>query len=177
MAKVSFTSMKLKTQEDTFKIEIAGKEIEIKKYLPIKNKNSIIEVAIQNAAGGTVLNTLLLDAYFHTYLIMEYTNINFTENQKEDILKLYDILESNNIITIVVEVLKNNSPLEYETLADALSDTADLVNEYLMSAKAISDDLLQYAPEKANEVTDIVQNFDEEKYRTLIGIAKDNGFL
>ncbi|WP_291627863.1 hypothetical protein [Clostridium sp.] len=31
-------------------------------------------------------------------IIEYYTNISFTEKQKEDVVKLYDILQSNDII-------------------------------------------------------------------------------
>ena len=176
MAKVSFTAMKLKTKDEVAKIQIADKEVEVKKYLPVTDKNSIIEMTLQNATVGTVLNTLLMDAYFHTYLVIEYTNINFTDTQKADILKLYDILETNGVISAVITVLEAEGNKEYSDLRDYLLEMAKFVSDYTISAKAIADDLMQYAPDKAEELANNVQDFDEEKFRTLINIAKDNGF-
>lgn len=175
MAKVSFTTMKLKTKEDVIKITIADKEVEVKKYLPAAEKNDLIAMALQESARGTVFNPFLMDIYFHLYLIFAYTNINFTDNQKEDLLKLYDILESNGVIEAVIQALIAEGGNEYPDLRDYLVETADYISRYMTSAKAIADDLMQYAPDKASELADNVADFDEEKFRTLINIAKDNG--
>lgn len=175
MAKVSFTTMKLKTKEDVIKITIADKEVEVKKYLPIEEKNSIIAITLQNAATGTVFNTLLMDAYFHVYLVIEYTNINFTDNQKEDILKLYDILETNGVISAVIAALEAEGNKEYSDLRDYLLEMAKFASDYTISAKAIADELMQYAPDRAGELSEQMQGFDMDKFSTLLAIAKDNG--
>lgn len=175
MAKVSFSSMKLKTKDEVVKIKIADKEVEVKKYLPIEEKNSIIAITLQNAAVGTVFNTLLMDAYFHVYLVFEYTNINFTDNQKEDILKLYDILETNGIISAVISALMEDGNKEYSDLRDYLLEMAKFASDYTISAKAIADELLQYAPNRAGELTEQMQGFDMDKFSALLAIAKDNG--
>lgn len=175
MAKVSFTTMKLKTKDDVIKITIADKEVEIKKYLPAAEKNDLIAMTLQESARGTVFNTFLMDVYFHLYVIFAYTNINFTDTQKEDLLKLYDILESNGVIDAVVAALIAEGGQEYQDLRDYMLEMANYLNTYMTSAKAIADDLMQYAPDKAAELADNVADFDEEKFRTLINIAKDNG--
>lgn len=174
MAKVSFTTMKLKVKDEVIKIMIADKEVEIKKYLSAKEKNELIEMTLQQACNGTIFNTFLMDVYFHVYLIFAYTNINFTDNQKEDVLKLYDILESNGVIEAILTALTAETN-EYTHLRDYLLEMAESLSQYMSSAKAIADDLLQYAPDKAAELTDNIKDFDEEKFRTLINIAQDNG--
>lgn len=172
MAKVSFASMKLKTQDDVIKIQIADKEVEIKKYLPAKDKNNLIEITLQNATEGTVFNTFLMDVYFHTYMIFAYTNINFTDTQKEDILKLYDILETNGVIEAVIAALDAEAGHEYKDLREYMLEMADYTSKYMLSAKAIADDLMQYAPDKAEQITNTLENFDEQKFETLINVAK-----
>lgn len=170
MAKVSFSSLKLKTKDDVVKIQIADKEIEVKKYLSTKEKNELIEVTLQAAAQGTVFNSLLMDAYFHTYIVIMYTNISFTDTQKEDILKLYDILEQNGVIAEVLTVLGEEN--EYKDLRDYLLDMTDYLSRYMISAKAIADDLLQYAPNKSEELAKSLENFDIDKLKNVMDIVQ-----
>lgn len=172
MAKVGFASMKLKIDDTVKIIKIGEKEIEVKQYLSIEDKNSLCEIALQNAIAGTIFNPLLADAYFHTYLVIEYTNINFTDNQKADILKLFDVLESNDIINQVIEVIPEK---EYRALTDAFKEMIENTAKYMISAKAIADDLLQYAPNKSAEIIDNVANFDVEKYEQIMKIAQETG--
>jgi len=40
--------------------------------------------------------------YFNLYIVYFYTNLNFTDKQKEDPAKLYDQMESNGLITEVI---------------------------------------------------------------------------
>lgn len=170
MAKVSFASMKLKVDETVKTITINDKEVEVKQYLPIEDKNSLCENALQGAIGGTIFNPLLAEAFFSTYIVIEYTNINFTDNQKSDILKLFDILDSNNIINQVIEAIPQK---EYKALIDSFEEMVSDTKDYMISAKAIADDLMQYAPNKSAEVAENVANFDEEKFASIMKIAQD----
>lgn len=172
MAKVSFASMKLKVDDSVKIINIGEKEIEVKQYLPIEDKNNLCEIALQNASAGTIFNPLLAEVYFSTYIVIEYTNLNFTDNQKADILKLFDILDSNNIINKVIEAIPQK---EYEVLVNSFEEMMCNIKYYMSSAKAIADDLLQYAPDKSAEIAENVTNFDVEKYEQIMKIAQEAG--
>ena len=172
MAKVSFASMKLKVNDNVKIIKINDKEIEVKQYLPIEDKNSLCEIALNAAAAGTIYNPLLADAYFNTFIVIEYTNINFTDAQKSDILKLYNILESNDIINQVIAAIPE---AEYNLLVENYNDMSDKISTYMTSAKAIADDLLQYAPKVSEQVATNVANFDNEKFAEVAKIAQQTG--
>lgn len=172
MAKVSFASMKLKVDDTIKVIKINDKEVEVKQYLPIEDKNSLCEVALHAAAAGTVFNPLLAEAYFNTFVVIEYTNINFTDTQKADILKLYDILDSNDIINQVIETIPER---EYHFLLDSFNTMVNEITNYMTSAKAIADDLMQYAPDKSAQIAENVSNFDVEKYEEILRLAQATG--
>ena len=172
MAKVSFASMKLKVDDSVKIINIGEKEIEVKQYLPIEDKNNLCEIALQNASAGTIFNPLLAEVYFSTYIVIEYTNLNFTDNQKADILKLFDILDSNNIINKVIEAIPQK---EYEVLVNSFEEMMCNIKYYMSSAKAIADDIMQYAPDKSAEIAENVTNFDVEKYEQIMKIAQEAG--
>ena len=172
MAKVSFASMKLKVDDTIKVIKINDKEVEVKQYLPIEDKNSLCEVALNAAAAGTIFNPLLAEAYFNTYVVIEYTNINFTDNQKADVLKLFDILDSNDVINEVIAAIPER---EYNLLLSSFEDMVEAIGTYMTSAKAIADDLMQYAPDKSAQIAENVSSFDAEKYEEILRLAQATG--
>ena len=82
--------------------------IEVKQYLPIKDKIDMIEAVIDQSKEGTIYNRAKIEMYFSVYLVFLYTNISFTENQKQDIEKIYDVLESNEIFDKVVDLIPDS---------------------------------------------------------------------
>lgn len=172
MAKVSFASLKLKTKDDVKTIMIGDKEVEVKQYLPTADKVSLIEIAIQVADGATILNTLALDALFHLYIVFKYTNLNFTDAQKEDLLKLYDVLETNGVIE---EVLKAIPEEEYAVLHENLDAMLDGYDKYRNSTRAIVEQLSVFAPQAAVNLSEQLKDFDVTKMQEILAIAEATG--
>ena len=172
MAKVTFSSLKLKTKEEVKTIIINEKEIEIKQYLPAEDKNSILESTISSADVGTVLNTFTVDIYFHMYIIFKYTNLSFTDAQKADILKLYDILESNGVVEQIIAAIPNE---EYNELYDNLEEMIDLYNAYRNSAKALVEQVSMFAPNTAAGIGELLQDFDVNKAQEFLSLAQYTG--
>lgn len=172
MAKVTFASLKLKAKEEVKTITINEKEIEIKQYLPAADKNSILESTIAEADGGTILNTFAVDIYFHLFVIFKYTNLSFTDAQKADLLKLYDVLESNGVIE---QIIKEIPEVEYNTLYDNLEGMLKLYNEYRNSAKALVEQFTMFAPNQAANIGEQIQNLDIEKMKNVLQLADFTG--
>lgn len=95
---ISYANMKLKPITSTHKIEWNGNEIEVLDYLPIEDKYDLIMITLQKSLENGYYNPIKIDEFFHLHLIYMYTNINFTDKQKEDENKLYDSLKSNGLI-------------------------------------------------------------------------------
>ena len=88
-----FKNMNITPKNETKLVKIGDNiEFNVKQYLPAEDKNAILEIAMQTADQGTILNTFALDAIFHTYLVFKYTDIEFSDDDKVDILALYDLL-------------------------------------------------------------------------------------
>ena len=90
MAKVSYASLKLKTNTEVTTVDFNDTKIEILKYLPVSDKYDLIMATLSKAAEDVLYNPLKVDMYFHLHLVYMYTNISFTDKQREDELKLYD---------------------------------------------------------------------------------------
>lgn len=172
MAKVSFTSLKLKTKDEIKTIKIGEKEIEVKQYLPAADKNSILECAMQQADQSTVMNTFALDALFHLYIVFKYTNLSFTDNQREDLFKLYDILESNGVIDIVISAIPE---VEYNTLRDNLLIMEKSYAKYRNSARAVVEQFTMFAPNTAEQMNEQLKDFDVEKMQQVLALANATG--
>ena len=112
MAKVSFTKLGLKKNEDVEIVEWNEQKIEVKQYLPIEDKLKLITAIVQNSIDD---NGYYNPAKIYVYTIIEminfYTNINFTEKQKTDIAKTYDLIVSSGFSAKVFEAI---NPYEYK---------------------------------------------------------------
>ena len=169
MNKVTYAGLKLKVNTDTKTFDFNENKIEVLQYLPIEDKYSLINIALQNAKEGNIYNQVKLEAYFNLYIVMMYTNITFTDKQKEDLLKLYDCLESNGIINSVIE---NMAEGEYDQLYQYLVDTMNDSLHYNNTTAGVINNLIENLPAQADEMQKIVNNFDKEKFQNVLDFAR-----
>lgn len=135
MAKVAFSKLGLKKNEEIVILHINGQEIEVKQYLPINEKLMLIANVInQSADDNNFANPVKLDVFTSLEIIFAYTNISFTDKQKEDLIKLYDLLEGNDIINIVLGVIPDK---EYNMIRDGVMECADAIYTYQNSIMGI----------------------------------------
>ena len=141
MAKVSFTKLGLKINQDIKTIEFNGQTIEVKQYLPINDKlNLIANVLNQSADDNNFANPIKLDVFTSLEIVFAYTNISFTDKQKEDLVKLYDLLESNGIFNMIIAEIPK---AEYTSIVDGVAECANAVYTYRNSIMGILDTITQ----------------------------------
>ena len=81
-------------------------------------------------------NPVKAGVYRDLEVIFAYTNISFTEKQKEDLPKLYDMLYSSGVIT---EVLKNIPEDEYMEIVFGVRDSIEAIYKYQNSILGVLD--------------------------------------
>jgi hypothetical protein len=89
----------------------AGEEIcfEVKKYLPYRDKIELVSSVInQSIDDNGYYNPMRVELYTTLEVMYAYTNLTFTEKQKEDPFKLYDLLVSTGIFERVAECIKED---------------------------------------------------------------------
>lgn len=140
MAKVAFSKLKCKIEDSIITIKFREEEIEIKQYLPIQEKLKLIGEVISFAheEAENYSNPVKLKVYTDLQILFNYTNISFTEKQKEDIPKLYDLVYSSGLLE---EVLSNIPADESETIYEGVLDSTSAIYEYKNSALGIIDTL------------------------------------
>lgn len=135
MAKIGFTKLSLKRKNETKTITINNNQIEVKQYLPVNEKLDLIARVINGAHDqNNFPNPIKIEVIGTLEMIMAYTNISFTEKQKEDIPKLYDLLEENGIIKDIISQIPED---EYNFIIDGINKTVDAVYTYNNSVLGI----------------------------------------
>lgn len=117
MAKPTFAKLGLTKNTEVKTFTYAGQEIEVKQYLPIEDKLSLIANAINNTLmtdENRFPNNVKLKMYLKLECVFKYTNLVFTEKQKEDLPKLYDLLEGNGIIKMIEDKMPEYDMLYLE---------------------------------------------------------------
>lgn len=169
MAKVTYASLKLKTNTDVISFDYNGNSIEVLQYLPIEDKYDLVIVTAQNSLENGVYNPVKLDMFFHLYLVYMYSNITFTEKQRENETKLYDTLKSTGLMD---EILKNIPEVEYNALLQHLEEYVKVMGKYNKTVVSLFKSLINDLPVQAEAAAKIVENFNPEKFKEVIDFAK-----
>ena len=139
MAKVPFTKLALKKQEEVKTITINNNVIEVKQYLPVNDKLELISRVINQAADdNNFSNPIKLEVFTSLEIVFAYTNLSFTEKQKEDLIKLYDLLESNDVFNQVIAVIPE---VEYNAIIEGVDRCSAAIYTYRNSAMGILENI------------------------------------
>ena len=139
MAKVTFSSLGLKLNQEIKTITIKEKKIEVKQYLPIQNKLEMVANVINNSQDDNNFKNLAkVEMFTDLEIINQYTNLTFTDKQKEEPWKIYDILINSGVMEQIRKVIPEE---ELNMIYHFVDDATDRIYEYRNSAYAILDSL------------------------------------
>lgn len=139
MAKVSFTKLGLSKDKlnETTMIEFNGQLIEVKQYLPVQNKLELISNIINKSADDNRFsNPVKLEVFTILEIIYNYTNINFTEKQKENEINIYNIIISSGLWDLIKKAIPEK---ELENFVKAVKECSEAVYSYCNSVFGILD--------------------------------------
>lgn len=168
MATINFSSLKLKTPSDVKTFDFMGKKIEVAAYLPVEQKLDIIAITMQKSEENGIYNRILLDTFFHLNLIYSYTNIVFTDKQRKDELKLFDLFDTNGFFDVFLPLIED----DYNELRSYLDEMTNDTRKYTNTAASVVRGLIEDLPENANAAKMIVDSFDPERYQNVLSFAK-----
>lgn len=171
---ISYENLGLKFNTEVKKI--AGTDIEVLQYLPVGEKYDLINITLQNAKVDGEFQSLLLDVFFHLYLVYMYTNIEFTDEQKAEPFKTYDILKTNGIINEVLLAIPGE---EYDDIYHFLIEQLERDQEYALNISGLLSKVIDELPKQMEKMGEIVENFDPEKVNNVLNFVKsaNNGQL
>lgn len=117
MANITFESLGIKANQEVKHITFNDCDIEVIKYLPIQKRLELISEVLNNALSEDTegfYNPVKLTVFTAIAAVEAYTNIEFTEEEKEEIPYIYDLLESSGLLRVIIE--KGIGDMEYNDL-------------------------------------------------------------
>lgn len=156
MAQINYTKLALKPIFDKVKVIEWNEEahIEVKQYLPLSKKLEVLTTIIQNSGDGNgFYNSARIDFNITLELIFAYTNIKFTEKQKEDLEKLYDAFYSTGLAEDILYEIPDEEKAWFNR---HVYKSIDKIYEYRNSVYGILDAI-------KNDYSDLDLNVNELK--------------
>lgn len=138
MAKISYTKLGINKEElnKVQTVEYNGQTIEVKQYLPVIEKSELITRVLNNSVdeNNGYYNLLKMDMYLALEIVYAYSNISFTEKQKEDSAKLYDMLNASRVLNLIIGLIPEG---EFYYLNKTAHEMANNIVAYRNSAMGI----------------------------------------
>lgn len=169
MADLNYKDLGLKRliMKDTFKW--GDKNIEVLKYLPVEAKYDIVMITLQKAQEEGYYNPIKLDMYFHLNLVYMYTNLQFSDEDRQDEGKLFDELKSSGFLATFLQYIDKD---EYMEMQEDIDSIAELSLRYNSSAGAVFNKFVDDLPANVEAAQKIVDNFEPSKYQAVVDFAK-----
>ena len=166
MAKVSFTKLGLKKNEEIGILHINEQDIEVKQYLPVNEKLELISSVINSAADENNFSNPVKENVFLTLEILyHYTNINFTDKQKEDPVKLYDLVVSSGLVNKVTDLIPEE---ELDEVINGLAQSVKAIYTYRNSVLGILESISQDYSALNLDATEIQQKLADPDNMALL---------
>ena len=166
MAKVSLTKLGLKVNQDIKNIEFNEQIIEVKQYLPINEKLELISSVINSAADENNFSNPVKENVFLTLEILyHYTNINFTDKQKEDPVKLYDLVVSSGLVNKVTDLIPEE---ELDEVINGVAQSVKAIYTYRNSVLGILESISKDYSNLDLDATEIQQKLADPDSMALL---------
>ena len=137
MAKVAYSKLGAKIDGNVKTVYFFDTSFEVKEYLPIQEKLEIVaNVVNQSQDENNFVNPAKVQLYFVLEVMYHYTNLSFTEKQKEDVTKLYDQIVSSGVWDLVWDAL---SYWDRDSLVCYVQQTTSNIYDYRNSIYGILD--------------------------------------
>lgn len=169
MAKIAFSKLGLtKDKLDEFQtVEFNDQTVEVKQYLSIAEKAELISRVLNNSVDDDAgyYNNLKLDMWLALEIVYAYSNISFTEKQKSDPMKLYDLLSSNKLLNLIIGLVPES---EFYYLTKVTHELATAIYTYRNSALGILDSIGRDYSNLNLDATEIQKKLADPENLTLL---------
>lgn len=129
MAKINFQKLNTKVDTEVRQVSFNGVDIEIKQYVSLEQKITIIENLTSFCLNDSeyFYNPIAVKVLLDLNLVEYYTNISLTAQQKKKIFTIYDHFVSSGLL----ELIKSNIPeKELIVIQDYLYSSLDGIYKY-----------------------------------------------
>ena len=137
MAKPTLNKLKLALKEPIKIIIFNDQEIEVKQYLSIQDKLTMISEVLGAAADqNKFYNPGKIEMFFAIKVLEYYTNISITDKQKENPVKIYDDIISSGLYKEIFEAIPED---DIGFVYNVMKESVKQIYDYQNSAYGILD--------------------------------------
>lgn len=166
MAKIGLTKLGLKPNNEILTVYCNEQPVEVKQYLPVEEKLELITDVLQLSHDqNNYSNPVKVEVYTTLKVIEKYTNVNFTDKQKENPTKTYDLLVGNGFAELVFKAIPER---EREELLNGIDRTIKSVYEYQNSVLGILENISQDYSNVKFDVSEIQKQLAETENLKLV---------
>lgn len=161
MAKVPFGKLDFKNTLKPITVEWRGVEIEIKQYLPMEDKAEFLQYLLETTIDPATNSSspIRFEIYYNLGLVQWYCNIVMTDKQKEDLYKLYDMMQTSGFFAVVqnnipeteardMYMLAQKTVKSFEKYANSFAGTMTSISSDANNLGAQIDDMLSKVRDK-----------------------------
>lgn len=160
----------LKTNEITYsEIKVNETVIKVANYISAKDKYDFIEGILQEAREDDgSYNDFKVNTLFELYLVFMYTDIEFEDEDREDLLALYDALYLGGYIAAVSKAVPAE---EYDFLVKMIGDMRDAREAQSRGVIGALSNFIETLPQKMEGIKELAQNFNPEDFKEVMAFA------
>jgi hypothetical protein len=139
MAKLAVSKLGLKVNNQVVNIHYNDQIIEVKQYISVNDKLKLISEVINNTIDEhSFCNPVKVQVYLALGILDYYTNISFTEKQREDPVKLYDNFQSTKLLHQICNTIPEEELID---LTDGIWDSINSIYTYNNSAMGVIENI------------------------------------
>lgn len=169
MAKLSFSKLGLTKNNIATKIVTYNEQnIEVKQYLPVNDKVNLVATILNYSLlneENRFPNPIQIEVLTVIETINKYTNINFTDKQKEDYAKLYDLCVSSGLWNVISENLNKE---DYDLTLKFIDTTIKAYYGYQNSVFGIIESMNKEYQQMNFDASEIQEKLSDPENLTLL---------
>lgn len=135
--------------------------IQITSYLPANEKYNLIITILSKSDETDLFNNFKTKFYFDLNLVLMYSNIIFSEEDKQDELQLYDTLKKSGLMDMIIDAIPENEK------ADLWENIINIQKEMINYRRSLSALITQVA-DKINSIQQTLEKLDFNQIKTVL---------
>lgn len=169
---IDFKDLNLEFKQEVKEFKCGDLIISVLQYLPIDDKTKLIQYVVNASIDETTgcASPLRVETYFGLGICSWYAGIEFNEEDNFDPGQTYDLLESNGIISQIMNKIPTE---ELEFIQDLVNDTIADIVRYNNSAAGIIQAMSSNAQGLDNNISDILEKIKNGEGLETLSVIKD----
>lgn len=169
MAKIAFNKLNINKEIEVNTINFNGVDIKVKQYLDLNSKHHLIDFALESSKHLPYVDRLVSDALFNYLVVISYTDIEITtKREKEDPIKVYDLMENSGLINAVISAINE---VEYNSLVEYYEKAITSRDAYATTFRGVMDSFMEKLPMNIESLMSALEGFDPEQLKILNELA------